>query len=89
MLARASLSRATVTSGFIHHRELLGELSRCAYETLIELMTAATFEEEGVRSRGKWKERTRGVSVSAGAFADGSEKALDEEQDVAHDGVSR
>ena len=34
---------------FLHHRELLGELSRCAYETLNELMAAAAFEEEGFR----------------------------------------
>ncbi len=34
---------------FLHHRELLGELSRCAYETLRELMTAAAFDEEGFR----------------------------------------
>jgi len=32
---------------FLHHRELLGELSRCAYETISELMSAAAFEEEG------------------------------------------
>ena len=34
---------------FLHHRELLGELSRCAYETIRELMNAAAFEEEGFR----------------------------------------
>jgi len=34
---------------FLHHRELLGELSRCVYETISELMNAAAFEEEGVR----------------------------------------
>ena len=34
---------------FLHHRELLGELSRCAYETIRELMTAAAFEEKGFR----------------------------------------
>lgn len=34
---------------FLHHRELLGELSRCAYETLRELMSAAAFEEKGFR----------------------------------------
>jgi len=34
---------------FLHHRELFGELSRSAYETLKELMSAAAFEEEGFR----------------------------------------
>jgi len=34
---------------FLHHRELLGELSRCAYETITELMSAAAFEEKGFR----------------------------------------
>ncbi len=34
---------------FLHHRELLGELSRCAYETIRELMSAAAFEENGFR----------------------------------------
>lgn len=34
---------------FRNHRELLGELSRCAYETLKELMTAAAFEEKDSR----------------------------------------
>ena len=33
---------------FLHHRELLGELSRCAYQTIRELMSAAAFEEEGL-----------------------------------------
>jgi len=31
---------------FLHHRELLGELSRAAYETVNELMTSAALEEE-------------------------------------------
>jgi len=34
---------------FLHHRELLGELSRCAYETIRELMSAAALEEKGFR----------------------------------------
>jgi hypothetical protein len=34
---------------FLHHRELLGELSRCAYETLPELKSAAAFEQDGFR----------------------------------------
>jgi hypothetical protein len=34
---------------FLHHRELLGELSRCAYQTIRELMTAAAFEQKGFR----------------------------------------
>jgi len=32
---------------FLHHRELLGELSRCAFETIRELMNAAAFGEDG------------------------------------------
>jgi len=35
---------------FLHHRELLGELSRAAAETARELLAAATGEEEGFRS---------------------------------------
>ncbi len=34
---------------FLHHRELLGELSRAAYETVKELMSAAALEEKGFR----------------------------------------
>jgi hypothetical protein len=36
---------------FLHHRELLGELSRCAYKTIAELMLmrAAAFEEKALR----------------------------------------
>ena len=34
---------------FLHHRELLGELSRCVYQTLKQLMSAAVFEEENFR----------------------------------------
>ena len=34
---------------FLHHRELLGELSRAAYETVRELMAAAVFEDESFR----------------------------------------
>ena len=34
---------------FLHHRELLSELSRCAYQTIQELMSAAAFEEIGFR----------------------------------------
>ncbi len=34
---------------FLHHRELLGELSKAAYETVKELMTAAALEEKGFR----------------------------------------
>ena len=34
---------------FLHHRELLGELSRAAYETVKELMAAACLEEESFR----------------------------------------
>jgi hypothetical protein len=34
---------------FLHHRELLGELSRCAYDTIAELMRAAAFEQDGFR----------------------------------------
>lgn len=34
---------------FLHHRELLGELSRAAYETVKELMSAAAGEAEGFR----------------------------------------
>ena len=34
---------------FLHHRELLGELSRAAAETVKELMSAAGGEEEGLR----------------------------------------
>ncbi len=33
---------------FLHHHELLGELSRCAYESLKELMSAA-FEDKPQR----------------------------------------
>jgi len=35
---------------FLHHRELLGELSRAAAETARELLAAAAGEEEGFRS---------------------------------------
>jgi hypothetical protein len=35
---------------FLHHRELLGELSRAAAETAKELLAAAAGEEEGFRS---------------------------------------
>jgi hypothetical protein len=34
---------------FLHHRELLGELSRAAYETVKDLMTAAVFEDDSFR----------------------------------------
>ena len=34
---------------FLHHRELLGELMRAAYETVKELMSAAAGEEKGFR----------------------------------------
>ena len=34
---------------FLHHRELLGELSRAAAETVKELLAAAAGEEEGLR----------------------------------------
>jgi hypothetical protein len=34
---------------FLHHRELLGELSRAAYETVKELMAAACLEDESFR----------------------------------------
>jgi hypothetical protein len=34
---------------FLHHRELLGELSRAAYETVKELMTAAVLEDDAFR----------------------------------------
>jgi hypothetical protein len=34
---------------FLHHRELLGDLSRAAYETVKELMSAAAGEEKGFR----------------------------------------
>ncbi len=34
---------------FLYHRELLGELSRAAYETLRELMVAAAFEDDSFR----------------------------------------
>jgi hypothetical protein len=34
---------------FLHHRELLGELSRAAYETVKELLAAAAGEEKGFR----------------------------------------
>lgn len=34
---------------FLHHRELLGELSRAAYETVKELMTLAAFEDDSFR----------------------------------------
>ena len=34
---------------FLHHRELLGELSRCAYDTITELMRAAAFQEKSFR----------------------------------------
>jgi len=34
---------------FLHHRELLGELSRAASETARELLAAAAGEEEGFR----------------------------------------
>jgi len=34
---------------FLHHRELLGGLSRAAYETVKELVTAAALEEKGFR----------------------------------------
>jgi hypothetical protein len=34
---------------FLHHRELLGELSRAAYETVKELMAAAAFEDASFR----------------------------------------
>ena len=34
---------------FLYHRELLGELSRAAYETLRELMVTATFEDDAFR----------------------------------------
>jgi hypothetical protein len=34
---------------FLHHRELLGELSRAAYETVKELMAAAAFEDDSFR----------------------------------------
>jgi hypothetical protein len=32
-----------------HHRELLGELSRAAYETVKEPMTAAVFKDDAFR----------------------------------------
>jgi hypothetical protein len=34
---------------FLHHRELLGELSRAAAETVKELLAAVAGEEEGFR----------------------------------------
>lgn len=34
---------------FLHHRELLGELSRAGYETVEELMSAAALGEKGFR----------------------------------------
>jgi hypothetical protein len=34
---------------FLHHRELLGELSRIAYETVQELMATACFEDDSFR----------------------------------------
>jgi hypothetical protein len=34
---------------FLHDRELLGELSRCAYETIKQLMSAAALEHDGFR----------------------------------------
>ncbi|MGH9463664.1 MAG: transposase zinc-binding domain-containing protein, partial [Vicinamibacteria bacterium] len=34
---------------FLHHRELFGELSRCAYETIKELLSAAALEEKSFR----------------------------------------
>jgi len=34
---------------FLHHRELLGELSRAAYQTIQELMAAAVVEDKGFR----------------------------------------
>ncbi len=34
---------------FLYHRELLGELSRTAYETVKELMMAAAFEDDSFR----------------------------------------
>ncbi len=34
---------------FLHHRELLGELSRAAYETVKELISATALEEKGFR----------------------------------------
>jgi hypothetical protein len=34
---------------FLHHRELLGELSRAAAETARELLAAAASEEETIR----------------------------------------
>jgi hypothetical protein len=34
---------------FLHHRKLLGDLSRAAYETVKELMSAAAGEEKGFR----------------------------------------
>ncbi len=34
---------------FLHHRELLGELSRAAYQTIQELLAAAVVEDKGFR----------------------------------------
>ena len=34
---------------FLYHRELLGELSRAAYETVKELMITAAFEDDSFR----------------------------------------
>jgi len=34
---------------FLYHRELLGDLSRAAYETVKELISAAAGEERGFR----------------------------------------
>ena len=47
----------------LHHRELLGELSKTAYETVKELMTAAALEERGELFRHKVLGMPRGKGL--------------------------
>ena len=55
---------------FLHHRELLGELARLAYETVREMMAAAVGRLHVGRFEG-WHRLYSGVEVEPGAKSRG------------------
>jgi hypothetical protein len=60
---------------FLYHRELLGDLSRAAYETVKELMSAAAGEERGFRPGVVSMVQTRLFEPGSGSAPKGGRQA--------------